>query len=159
MGLALSPSSSGCLSPIFSIQPSDSLSVCSVPFHPRFSLSTSAPLLLFCQYPLHNLFGPLALCCSLVTSILYQFCCQPNESSAEIFSPITWSVSSFHYALAVGLWNSSMARLPSLQCLQQCSFNCMCNNEDHYHWYVCMWGSTFARLFAWFDYTFCTSRK
>lgn len=55
MGLALPPSSSGCLSPIFSIQPSDSLSVCSVPFHPRFPLSTSVPLLLFCQYPLHNL--------------------------------------------------------------------------------------------------------
>ena len=117
MGLALSPFSSGCLSPIFSIQLSDSLSVCSVPFHPRFSSSTSAPLLLFCQYPLHNLFGPLALCCSLVTSILYHICCQPNESSADIFSPITWSVSSFHYPLAVRLWNSSMAWLPSLQLL------------------------------------------
>jgi len=85
-GLALWPSSSGCLSPIFfSIQPTDSLPVCSVPFHPRFSLSTSAPLLLFCQYPLHNLFGPLALCYSFLTSIFYQFCCQSNENSAEIF--------------------------------------------------------------------------
>ena len=72
---------------------------------------------------------------SLVTSILYQFGCQPTESCAQIFSPITWSVSSFHYVLTVRHWNSSRGWQPSLLCLQ-CSLTCIYNNEDHYHWYV-----------------------
>jgi len=79
-----------------------------------------------------------AICCLLLLSHVHivSIFCQPNESSTEIFSPITWSVSSFNYPLAVRLWNSSMAWPPSLLCLQQCSSTCICNNEDHYHWYV-----------------------